>query len=1063
MESFLLKYPDGISKLENDLKHHCQTAETLSPNNPILKLANELRIGLITLESANESVNSGRFNFMDRWEYMLFDSCSIPDIYGWNVLVLGDILPFNMNSAALRLNLFERTVNMMQEDGSRAVRIRLQTERGFAGCLLSAVNPQKYLEPAIHHLETVLSILHREDDPYLWARVQLNLGAAFSSHVLHNPEQHLEQAISCLNRSLAVFNPVDYPMEWATSQNNLGNCYSKCKHANAGETIEKAIACFNKAANVITIKSHAVKWASIQNNLGNAYCKRISGHRGENIETAIFCFKNALKIHTRDKYPIQWATLNNNLGNAYSLRLFGDRGENIQNSIRSFEQALEVRIRAKFPLDWATTQHNLGMVWFKRRTYGNPGTDIETAISHYQKSLEICQRSEYPIDWASTQHNLGTAYHHRIYGDRSKNIQKAIECFKQALMIRTRKTSPVDWAATQNNLGNTLRKINTSRKTNIRKAILCYEKVLEVRTRQTSPSEWASAQHNLGMALYELSQLAGVGSSEFLNKAVFHLENCLSVITPDTFPVEARDYSVHFGNIHVAKQDLPAAINAYRNASKADSNACELAVLANTRIREIEAGSPLFFNAAWCLAGLGQSEEALEWLENGKTRSLSEQMTLHRAKLHDIPVNDRETYISIVNQIRELEYEQQNPTRDYSQIMVDSRTQREELRKILSRIKKYTPDFVSQGIHFNTMASMIRDNQTAFLFTNITEHGSVLFILHKSMDLPKIVPFIVNEFKTRDLFEITRQWTGKSTSFARESTISDISQEISERLFCGVFKFLSDNKIHRLVIIPHLDLHIFPLHLLSFQLNGIRKYICEYFELSFAPSLTILHKVLTQHRNDMKRTFAGLAYPAGSLAWSVPEVKAISQFFTEPDLLLENEATPEAVLSHIKDANIIHFACHGHFVTDEPGKSFLELAPPEPGPQFEPASTERLIYLHKHGITLEDIFKDLNLPNAFLVVLSACESGKVSFGNSADEYIGLSAGFIYAGARFVIASLWAVNDRSTCLLMEKFYDFLITEKKSVPVALRDAQIWLRDEHEQYNHPYYWAGFQVIGM
>lgn len=91
-----------------------------------------------------------------------------------------------------------------------------------------------------------------------------------------------------------------------------------------------------------------------------------------------------------------------------------------------------------------------------------------------------------------------------------------------------------------------------------------------------------------------------------------------------------------------------------------------------------------------------------------------------------------------------------------------------------------------------------------------------------------------------------------------------------------------------------------------------------------------------------------------------------------------------------------------------------------------------------------------------LVTLSACETGlgKIASG---DDVIGLTRGFLYAGARSIVASLWQVDDAATARLMTSFYRNLETNDKRE--ALRLAQIETRASYPQ---PMYWAAFQVVG-
>jgi len=98
--------------------------------------------------------------------------------------------------------------------------------------------------------------------------------------------------------------------------------------------------------------------------------------------------------------------------------------------------------------------------------------------------------------------------------------------------------------------------------------------------------------------------------------------------------------------------------------------------------------------------------------------------------------------------------------------------------------------------------------------------------------------------------------------------------------------------------------------------------------------------------------------------------------------------------------------------------------------------------------------------NADLVVLSACETGT---GRLAGEegIMNLARAFLAAGAKSVVASLWAVEDRATATLMEYFYDHFAAGVQ-VREALRQAQLdFIRDFGEKAQ-PYYWAGFEVIG-
>jgi len=102
---------------------------------------------------------------------------------------------------------------------------------------------------------------------------------------------------------------------------------------------------------------------------------------------------------------------------------------------------------------------------------------------------------------------------------------------------------------------------------------------------------------------------------------------------------------------------------------------------------------------------------------------------------------------------------------------------------------------------------------------------------------------------------------------------------------------------------------------------------------------------------------------------------------------------------------------------------------------------------------------NLSLP-AELVVLSACETG-LGRETKGEGLEGLTRGFMYAGARRVVVSLWNVNDKATADLMARFYRGMLRDKQTPAAALRTAQIEMSRQKE-WQSPYYWAPFVLQG-
>ncbi|HEV2828832.1 MAG TPA: CHAT domain-containing protein [Pyrinomonadaceae bacterium] len=143
----------------------------------------------------------------------------------------------------------------------------------------------------------------------------------------------------------------------------------------------------------------------------------------------------------------------------------------------------------------------------------------------------------------------------------------------------------------------------------------------------------------------------------------------------------------------------------------------------------------------------------------------------------------------------------------------------------------------------------------------------------------------------------------------------------------------------------------------------------------------------------------------------------------------------------------VHFATHGYIDSERSDLSAIVLSLVDE--QGKPQDG----FLRAHEIY------NLNLP-AELVVLSACETG-LGKEIRGEGLVGLTRGFMYAGARRVVVSLWNVNDKATAELMARFYRGMLRENKTPAAALRAAQIEM-SRQKQWQSPYYWAAFTLQG-
>jgi CHAT domain-containing protein/tetratricopeptide (TPR) repeat protein len=160
------------------------------------------------------------------------------------------------------------------------------------------------------------------------------------------------------------------------------------------------------------------------------------------------------------------------------------------------------------------------------------------------------------------------------------------------------------------------------------------------------------------------------------------------------------------------------------------------------------------------------------------------------------------------------------------------------------------------------------------------------------------------------------------------------------------------------------------------------------------------------------------------------------------------EASRETVInSQLNQYQVVHFATHGLINDEHPELSGILLS-----------LVDRSGKQERGFLQLHDIY-NLNL-SAKLVVLSACRTG-LGEDIKGEGLVGLTRGFMYAGSKGVVASLWKVDDRATAELMGHFYRAMLKDNLPPAAALRVAKEALRKQN-QWRAPYFWAAFVLQG-
>jgi CHAT domain-containing protein len=197
-----------------------------------------------------------------------------------------------------------------------------------------------------------------------------------------------------------------------------------------------------------------------------------------------------------------------------------------------------------------------------------------------------------------------------------------------------------------------------------------------------------------------------------------------------------------------------------------------------------------------------------------------------------------------------------------------------------------------------------------------------------------------------------------------------------------------------------------------------------------------------------RRQVAGLLRDGalGPLPDAAAEVRAIERFYAPgSSVYVGADASETRVKTEARRHRVLHFAAHGILNDASPLYSQLVLA--------RPGAAEA-----DDGLLEAWEIMELSLP-ADLAVLSACETGRgrVSQG---EGLVGLSWAFSVAGCPTTVVSQWKVDSRSTSRLMRRFHRDLAAGSPTAD-ALRTAALAVKAD-PRYAHPFYWAGFVVMG-
>ena len=277
----------------------------------------------------------------------------------------------------------------------------------------------------------------------------------------------------------------------------------------------------------------------------------------------------------------------------------------------------------------------------------------------------------------------------------------------------------------------------------------------------------------------------------------------------------------------------------------------------------------------------------------------------------------------------------------------------------------------------------------------------------------------------------------------------DALQELCGMIIFPITDFIQGDEV---IIVPDGPLSFVPFAALLDQNSN---YLSNIFSIRLIPSLTSL-KLITECPDSYHSTSGALLVGnpcvesvriKGKRLKPLPsareEVEVIGKIL-DTDPLTGKRATKAEVLSRLTSVSVVHIAAHG---CPETGEIVLSPNPTRLGQR--PKEKDFLL-------TMKDVLNsDLQ---ARLVVLSYCHSGRGE--TKAEGVVGIARAFLGAGARSVLVSLWAIDDKATQEIMKHFYQHL-REGKSVSKSLNQAMKRMR-ESDEFSDVRYWAPFVLIG-
>ncbi|CAH3176177.1 unnamed protein product, partial [Porites evermanni] len=901
------------------------------------------------------------------------------------------------------------------------------------------------------YFELALNEAKQAGNKYIEGRAYNSLGMAYDRLGDH------KKAIEFYQQSLSIAKEIGNKGSEGKAYGNLGNAYlSLCNYKKAIEFYQQSLTIAKKIGEKNTE-------GSLYGNLGSAYdllgdCKKAiefhqqslsiakeignkvsKGAAYSNLGIAYRCLgdhKKAIEFHQ------QSLSIAKEIGNKGSEgKAYGNLG-NAYQSLGNYKKAIE------FYQQSLTIAKRTGEKNTEGSLYGNLGnsygllSDYKKAIEFYQQSLSIAKEIGHKGSEARAYCSLGNAYH------SLGNYKKGIEFYQQSLTIAKEIGEKNTEGSVYDNLGSAYFLLG-----DCKKAIEFHQQSLSIAKEIGNKGSEGAAYTNLGRAYRSLGNY---------KKGIEFHQQCLSFAKEmGNKGLEGTAYA-HLGSAYHRLGDHKKAIEFHQQS---------LSIAKETGKKGLEQCA--YNNLGLIFEKLRDFRKAEGCFESSIKVFEEMRFLLQEKDEWKISFRDKlKTYSCLwISQLR------QGKTKEA--LLTAERGRAQALADLMESQygAKSTPSASKEQIERITNISSVISSPTTFL---AEAFESVFFwVLQKDQEWQFIMGRKLSytlEDMTDKAFEQIRatkpaRCEDRSLDYPDNESIEDLSdRDANEKEFTSLqaggdaLKELYDVVIapispllkdEELIIVPDGALFLIPYAAL---LDQNSRYLSETLRVRLAPSLTSL-RLLSECPEGRHCTSGALLVgdpwietvrlKSGEkliryfqLPGAEEEVKMIGQILNvEP--LTGKDATKEQVLSRLKSVSLVHIAAHG---SEERGEILLS---PNLGSSEPPEEKDFLF-------TMTDML-DVKL-NAKLVILSCCHSGRGEV--KAEGVVGIARAFLGAGARSVIASLWAIDDEATLAFMRHFYEHLV-KGQSASKSLHEAMKMMR-ESDDFNAVKYWAPFMLIG-